>query len=209
MAQKLNRLEKVLRTLAEALARHNVRWALVGGLAVSVRTEPRFTRDVDVAVAVASDREAEQLVAALQRQGFRVIEALEQESAGRLAAVRLQPPGEPDPGLVVDLLFASSGIEAELVVRAEKLPVFPSTTAAVASIGDLLALKLLSRDDLERPQDAVDLRLLLAFATPEDLKVAWQAVQDIQARGFHRGRDLLQALRSLLEVHGTCWPREA
>ena len=30
-------------------------WALVGGLAVSARTEPRTTRDVDVAVTVPDD----------------------------------------------------------------------------------------------------------------------------------------------------------
>lgn len=208
MAPKLNRLERVLRTLAETLARYQVQWALVGGLAVSVRTEPRFTRDVDVAVAVSSDREAEELVAALQRAGFRVLEALEQEAVGRLAAVRLQPPGEPHPGLVVDLLFASSGIEPELVARAEALPVFPHVVAAVASLGDLLALKLLSRDDLTRPQDAADLRLLLSFATPEDLRIARQAVQDIQARGFHRGRDLHKDFNALLEKHGIPFPLE-
>ena len=37
------------------------RLALVGGLAVSARAEPRFTRDVDLAVAVVSDDEAERL----------------------------------------------------------------------------------------------------------------------------------------------------
>lgn len=208
MAGKLNRLERVLCALAEALARHKVRWALVGGLAVSVRTEPRFTRDVDVAVAVASDREAEDLIAALKGEGFRVIEALEQEAVGRLATVRLQPPGERDPGLVVDLLFASSGIEGELVARAEELQVFPSLVAAVASVGDLLALKLLSRDDLTRPQDAADLRLLLGVAEPEDLRVARQAVHDIQNRGFHRGRDLLQALRTVVREYGLRCPGE-
>ena len=36
-------------------------YALVGGLAVSIRAEVRFTRDVDVAVAVDSDAEAESL----------------------------------------------------------------------------------------------------------------------------------------------------
>ncbi len=30
-------------------------WALVGGLAVSARAEPRTTRDIDVAVAVGDD----------------------------------------------------------------------------------------------------------------------------------------------------------
>lgn len=31
-------------------------WALVGGLAVSVRTEPRFTRDVDLAKLASASR---------------------------------------------------------------------------------------------------------------------------------------------------------
>jgi hypothetical protein len=35
------------------------RWALVGALAVGIRSEPRFTRDIDIAVAVESDGEAE------------------------------------------------------------------------------------------------------------------------------------------------------
>lgn len=48
-----------LRRLDGDLDRVGVRWALIGGLAVSVRAEPRFTRDVDVAVAIDSDVEAE------------------------------------------------------------------------------------------------------------------------------------------------------
>jgi hypothetical protein len=41
------------------------RFALVGGLAVSAWGEPRYTRDVDLAVAVDMDEEAERLVHAL------------------------------------------------------------------------------------------------------------------------------------------------
>ena len=40
-------------------------FALIGGLAVSARTEPRFTRDADFAVALAGDAEAEALMNAL------------------------------------------------------------------------------------------------------------------------------------------------
>lgn len=55
-------LEAALVTLLARLAEHDARFAIVGGLAVSVRTEPRFTRDADVCVAVDDDREAEDLV---------------------------------------------------------------------------------------------------------------------------------------------------
>lgn len=36
--------------------------AVIGGLAVSARVEPRMTRDVDIAVAVADDAGAEEVV---------------------------------------------------------------------------------------------------------------------------------------------------
>jgi hypothetical protein len=46
------RLLAVLRLVAESFGDLRVPWALIGGLAVSVRAEPRFTRDIDLAVAV-------------------------------------------------------------------------------------------------------------------------------------------------------------
>jgi hypothetical protein len=49
------------KTKREAGVRARISWAMLGGLAVSIRTEPRFTRDVDLAVAVAADDEAERL----------------------------------------------------------------------------------------------------------------------------------------------------
>jgi hypothetical protein len=62
----VNSLESALRDIAADLQETGARFALVGGLAVSVRTEPRFTRDADLAVAVASDAEAEARVRELQ-----------------------------------------------------------------------------------------------------------------------------------------------
>ena len=53
-------LEAALRRAVAALATR--RFALVGGLAVGVRGEPRMTRDVDLAVAVADDAGAEDVV---------------------------------------------------------------------------------------------------------------------------------------------------
>lgn len=39
-------LESTIRMVAEVLRELDRRWALVGGLAVSARAEPRFTRDL-------------------------------------------------------------------------------------------------------------------------------------------------------------------
>ncbi|MEX2620809.1 MAG: hypothetical protein WD250_11395 [Egibacteraceae bacterium] len=54
---------------------------------------------------------------------------------------------------VVDLLFASSGVEPEIVAEAEALTVFADVTVGVVRTGRLLALKLLARAD-NRPIDA-------------------------------------------------------
>jgi hypothetical protein len=166
-----------------------VRFALVGGFAVATRAEPRFTRDVDLAVAVGDDAQAESLVRDLGNAGYRVISVVEQEAVGRLATIRLQPAGEDDPA-VLDLLFASSGIESELVAAADTLAVVPGLTLPVATTGHLLALKVLSRDDRRRPQDVADLRALLRVATPKDVSTARSALALIQQRGFHRNRSL-------------------
>ena len=173
----------------------------MGGLAVSVRTEPRTTRDVDVAVAVTDDRQAEALVRELRSNGYSLQAAVEQVETGRFATARLEPPGASPLGTVVDLLFATSGIEPEVCERADRLEILAGVWAPVASVGDLIAMKLLSRDDATRPQDAQDLRALLVAAGVDDLAIARGAVAQIESRGFARGRDLTQHLRQAIELY--------
>lgn len=178
-----------------ALDALGIRFALVGGLAVSVRSEPRFTRDADLAVAVRDDVEAEAVVLGLRRHGYEPLSMVEHEMSGRLATVRLtRAPDERS--LVVDLLFASSGIEAEIVTAAEVLEVLPSLRIPVAVTGHLIALKLLATSH-RRPNDAADLRALAAVATGRDWDVAATAVSLIVGRGYGRDRALHDALDSL------------
>jgi predicted nucleotidyltransferase len=183
-------LETVIRDAARILEKREKGWALIGGLAVSARSEPRFTRDVDLAIAVAGDAEAEELVRHFQALGYRLLGVLEQEAVGRLATVRLRPPEGADHGVILDLLFASSGIEPEIVDKASLLEVFPDLEIPVARPSELLALKVLARDDRRRPQDAADLRSLLAIATEAEVSGAREALRLILSRGYHRDRDL-------------------
>jgi hypothetical protein len=196
--QPLSRLESALRRLAGDLDELGRRWALVGGLAVSARAEPRFTRDVDVAVLVASDLDAERLVHSLQARGYRVRGVVEQEATRRLAAARLLGPGEDDGGVVIDTLFASSGIEPEIVSEAEALEVLPGCRVPVATLAHLVALKVLARNDVTRPMDRADLNALLRTTTSADLARTREALGLIAARGFQRGRRLDTELEQLL-----------
>ena len=192
-------LEAALRQVEADLTQAHVSFALVGGLAVSVRTEPRFTRDADLAVAIASDAEAEALIHGLRARDYRIEAVVEQEAVGRLATVRLTRSSEPGAP-VIDLLFASSGIEPEVVAEAEPIELLPNLTMGVARTGHLIALKVLSRDDLTRPQDLVDLRALLRVASSVELAQARDSLALIAARGYHRGRDLMWEMKTLLPV---------
>ena len=127
-------LGAALRQIHRDLTDARVSFALVGGLAVSARTEPRFTRDADLAVALASDAEAEHLIHRLRHCDYRVDAVVEQEAIGRLATVRLTRSDVPRAP-VVDLLFASSGIEPEVVAEAEPLDLLPNLRMGIARTG--------------------------------------------------------------------------
>lgn len=190
-----NAVGDTLRRIVAHLDALPARWALVGGLAVSARSEPRFTRDVDVCVAVTDDAEAEAVVAGLVDDGYRVHALVEQDAVGRLAAVRMSAG---PVGVVLDLLFASSGIEAEVVDGAERLEVLPGMSVPVAGAGHLVALKLLARDDATRPQDAADLVALRPVLTERDRADLDEAVRLVVQRGYARGRDLPRLLAGFL-----------
>lgn len=196
----VNSLETILRRIQTELDGQRKKWSVVGGLAVVVRGEPRFTRDADLAVAVGGDAEAESLVRWLQGRGYGVLATVEQQATGRLATVRLVPPGEDAEGIVLDLLFASSGIESEVAATADLLEVLPGLKLPVARTSHLIALKVLSRDDIRRPTDLADLRSLIARASERDIQEAGGLLSLIAERGYHRDRDLRSLLRELLKT---------
>lgn len=182
-------LFETLAQAAEVLARLGKDWALVGGLAVSTYVEPRFTRDIDIVVAVDDDQEAEQFAHAWTASGFVIHSVIEQDVTNRLATIRSHRPGSENE-VVIDLLFASSGIEPEVTAEARHLEIAPDITVPVARPGHLFALKLLSADPTTRPQDSIDLNNLAAYLDPAERDATLKAVRLIEKRGFHRERNL-------------------
>ena len=170
-------------------------FALIGGLAVSLRAEPRMTRDIDLALAVNDDAGAEAVIGGLIGRGYRVVQQLEQNRTGRLASVRVKPPGQPRYGIVVDLLFASSGIEEEVVGAAERLEVLPGLHLPVATSAHLVALKILAG----RRLDLVDVETLLPSVDQAGHELIRTSLDLIAVRGFSRGKDLRIAYRRAVQ----------
>ena len=178
------RLDQALQSAVADLTRLDVPCALVGGLAVSLRAQVRFTRDVDLAVRIASDANVESLVRALRSRGYGVKALVEHDDAHRIAIVRLAAPA----GVVLDLLVASSGIESEIVERAELVVWSGATSLRVARNEELVALKVLSASE-KRLQDTLDAHALIEAGV--DLDVVHANLKAISERGFDRGQDLI------------------
>jgi hypothetical protein len=181
--------------IAERLARQRRPFALVGGLAVSVRGEVRFTRDVDLGVHVRNDEDTEHLMRHLRASGYDIVALVEHDEAKRLATVRLRSPS----GVTVDLLTASSGIEPEIVARASPVDIEGVGTLQVAQAEELIAMKVLSMN-ARRLQDRIDAVKLLEVNPGIDLEQVRADLRLIEERGFHRQQDLTSKLLELLDA---------
>jgi hypothetical protein len=195
----VSRLQSALIRLVADLQTLGLHWALVGGMGVSVRVRPRTTEDLDIAIAVRSDREAEQVAVAFRNLGYSFRpeqHALEQTEVGRLATVRFLSPGEEERGVVVDLLFASSGIEPEIVAAAQLEEILPGLVVPVARSGHLVALKVLAGREL----DFRDAGWLWDAADEAERQLARDAIALIAQRRFNRGKNLVAELAKVLEA---------
>jgi len=164
---------------------------------VSVRAEVRFTRDVDIAVVASDDADAEQLVYELRQCGYSAIASVKHETRHRLSTVRLMG----SDGVKIDLLFASSGIEAEIVEGATPVEIAAAGFIPVAGAEELVAMKVLSMTDV-RLQDRLDAQRLLQLVPDLDLTRIRASLQRIAERGFDRNQDLTSKLESLLRAVG-------
>jgi nucleotidyltransferase AbiEii toxin of type IV toxin-antitoxin system len=180
--------------IANELRKRDRGFALVGGLAISIRGEVRATQDVDIAVAVADDADLEGLVHDLAQAGYVAVTTVDQEAVGRPATVRLESPA----GVVVDLVAAACGIEPEIVASALPVPFEGIADVPVARAEDLLAMKVLWAR-AGRPHDSADAQSLLLVNPALDLASVRERLRLMTERGFARNQDLFAKLDALLK----------
>lgn len=189
--------EEALADIGHRLRGYGIGFALVGGLAVSIRAEVRFTRDVDLAIAIPDDTSFEGLVRDLRGCGYNTVAVVEHETQGRLATVRLQSAD----GVAIDLIAASCGIEPDVVARATPVD-FPGVgSIPVATPEDLLAMKVLAMTE-RRLQDRLDAVSLVLTNPDLDLAAVGNALRLITERGYHRDQHLPDKLAAVLVEAG-------
>ena len=180
------------------LEEHNVRYALIGGLAVGARSIPRFTLDVDFAVSVETDAEAEGVIRLLLGRGYMPKTTLQHKETGRLATVRLTRRSDPD-GVIVDFLFFTAGVETDVVAAATVEQVADDIRVPVAQGEDLIALKLVALATRERPRDAEDILNLLEFVPRERLARTRHLIAKIAEQRNMSEQRMNELLEGLIE----------
>jgi hypothetical protein len=167
-------LDEAVRLLVEAFTSKSVDYALVGGLAASLRGRPRFTQDVDLLVQV-SQVALPSLLDELIGRGFdldapRVIREYVQEhlTAFRYKTVR------------IDWLKPMLPLYANTLAGASLLPWKSGQPIRVARPEGLILTKLAAF----RPQDQLDIEMLLS-SNRDDLdldliRTEWSAVAEVE-----------------------------
>lgn len=144
-------LYEELRRVVEALNSGGVRYALVGGLAVSIYASPRATEDIDLLVA---GDDLDTAISTLQAQGFRVAGSPLDVARGRIRIHRLLKCEGPD--LVPIDLLVPGDIEIGRLLDERNVIAWEGRRTPVVSVAGLRALKKLRGS----AQDRADLEAL-------------------------------------------------
>ncbi|HEV8239218.1 MAG TPA: nucleotidyl transferase AbiEii/AbiGii toxin family protein [Thermoanaerobaculia bacterium] len=142
----------VLSAIAADMDRHELRYAVVGGIALAGLGMPRTTIDLDIV----TDAEAQaHVVAFLEGLGF--------ETVHRSAAYSNHLHREPALGRV-DVVYVRRDTAEQLFASVQRVPGPGGLDMPVPAAEHLVAMKVLAmkNDPRREPQELVDIRFLLA-----------------------------------------------
>ena len=149
---------------------------------------------------MSTDDESEKLALSMQREGYQLTTVIEQEVHGIVGTLRFRDPRERSEEPSIDLLCGSCGIEREVVEEATFVSMAQGIEIPVARLPHLLAMKVLSENDV-RVQDRADIQALMHVASDAELDEARQLLQLITERGFQREKDLGQTFSKFAQAH--------
>jgi hypothetical protein len=179
-------LRTTLDDAAAFIEANGVPFALVGGLAASVRGQPRVTADVDLIIAAEVDQ-ALSLAATLPQSPFR---PLFNDFEDVVTRAFILPLRHRSTNIKVDIAIGLSGFERQAVARAKKVDV-AGCILPVAQAEDLLVMKVLAG----RPQDEQDIQgLIIAQGDRLDWDYCLAIAADL---GEAVGQDLAERVRLL------------
>lgn len=150
--QPENALVQAVTQSVQFLTTHQIPHFLLGGLAIAVVGEPRFTYDVDLDIFV-SRQMAGKILRKLATAGFRLDLKQATTDVAQFGSFRMFYQAVP-----IDCILASTALEQSALKRAKKKKIFPGCLAYVPSPEDLILLKIIPG----RAKDLMDAESVVA-----------------------------------------------
>ena len=179
-------LHETLTEVVDLLTENHVPFAVIGGIAASLRGEARFTADVDVVIQADVQRSL-RLLDVLESTPFRPLFA---GVAEIVETAFLLPMRHRRTGIKVDLSLGLTQFEQQAIARATPLPM-AGRSIPIATAEDLILMKLLAA----RPRDIDDVRgIVLRAGETLDWSYLLRTGKDLQDAV---DQDLVPQLRQL------------
>lgn len=191
-AELPSRILAALATLSNWLVSEKIPHTIIGGIAVSLLTEPRATQDIDATI-WSEDVSIEDLLSSAASAGLvsRIDNPLEFATQARILLLR-----HLDSDVSIDLSLGALPFEKEMIDHSETITV-GSLRLHVASPEDLIISKAVPM----RPQDLADIDKLLSFYPAVDFRRIRELVGEFQQ--LLDRPEYLQKLEELLQRHST------
>lgn len=143
--------QALLAQLSKALDQHQIPYMVIGGQAVLVYGEPRFTRDIDITLGAGIDR-LEDVLKLVDSIHWKVLTPTPAEFVQRTMVLPCQ---DPSSGVRLDLVFSFSPYERQAMDRVRKIKILDQEVR-FASPEDLIIHKMVAG----RPRDLEDVRVV-------------------------------------------------
>jgi predicted nucleotidyltransferase len=184
-------LQTTLFDAVELLQSRGINYALIGGLAATLRGQPRVTADVDLVIAADVDA-ALAILGSIERTKFAPLFDRAEEV---VQAAFILPLRHRQTGVKLDLSLGLSGFETQLIARAGQVDLGP-VSVAVAQAEDLIVMKTLAG----RPRDDQDVQgIMVVHAADLDwdycLRVAAELGEALDQNLVGRIRQLRDSIR--------------
>ncbi len=170
-AEMPSRILVALGTLSKWLVSEKIPHTIIGGIAVSLLTEPRATQDID-AIIWSEDISTESLLASAASAGLvsRIDSPLEFATQARILLLKHQ-----DSDVSIDLSLGALPFEKEMIERSQTIAV-GALRLRVANPEDLIISKAVPM----RPQDLADIDKLLTYYPTVDFARIRAVVAEFQ-----------------------------
>jgi hypothetical protein len=144
--------EKLLEQLALGLDRRKIPYMIIGGQAVLLYGEPRFTKDIDVTLGRDADQ-APELIELIKDLGWKV---LVENAESFVRKTMVMPCQDPASGIRLDFIFSYSPYEKRALERVHRKRI-GKAEVLFASPEDVVIHKIVAG----RPRDLEDAKNLL------------------------------------------------